>query len=242
VKRATVLLTLSAFAAVAVASTGYGADGRSTCGTKPVLGSRVYSYAAFVRRSTVAFRAPGQRPFARFRRVNVNGYPTLFQVRGVQYDRTCHAIWYRVQLPLRPNGITGYIPAATVNVQRIATRIVVDLSARRLMLFRRGRIVQRETAGIGSSQTPTPTGRFYINQRLVPAYESGPWGPAALGISAFSPVLKTWTQGGPIAIHGTSDPSSIGRAASHGCIRVRNAAMLRLFARTPAGTPVLIRA
>ena len=69
-----------------------------------------------------------------------------------------------------------------------------------------------------------------------------PWGPAALGTSAFSPVLVDWPQKGPVGIHGTNDPSAIGRAVSHGCIRVPNRVMARLFAGTPAGTPILIRA
>jgi lipoprotein-anchoring transpeptidase ErfK/SrfK len=96
-------------------------------------------------------------------------------------------------------------------------------------------------AGVGSPATPTPTGRFYVNQRLVPADRSGPFGPAALGISAFSPVLTRWPQGGPIAIHGTDEPGSIGRARSNGCIRLRNATLERVFAAAGAGTPVLVR-
>jgi lipoprotein-anchoring transpeptidase ErfK/SrfK len=52
--------------------------------------------------------------------------------------------------------------------------------------------------------------------------------------------LKSWTQGGPVGIHGTDDPTAIGRAVSHGCIRLANPAMRRLFAETLAGTPVMI--
>ena len=63
----------------------------------------------------------------------------------------------------------------------------------------------------------------------------------AIGISAFSDVLTGWAQGGPIAIHGTNQPWSIGRAASNGCLRVRNAVLQRLFDATLAGTPVVIR-
>jgi lipoprotein-anchoring transpeptidase ErfK/SrfK len=80
-----------------------------------------------------------------------------------------------------------------------------------------------------------------VNQRIRVTDRSGPFGPAALGISAFSPVLTNWPQGGPVAIHGTNDPSSIGRAVSNGCLRVDNSALLQLFELTPAGTPVLIR-
>jgi lipoprotein-anchoring transpeptidase ErfK/SrfK len=80
-----------------------------------------------------------------------------------------------------------------------------------------------------------------VNQRLIPSDPGGPFGPGAVGISAFSPVLTGWTQGGPIAIHGTNEPWSIGRAVSNGCIRLPNATLRKLFAQTPSGTPVLIR-
>ncbi len=99
----------------------------------------------------------------------------------------------------------------------------------------------RTTAAVGAPATPTPTGRFYVNQRLIPRDPTGPFGPGAIGISAFSDVLTGWTQGGPIAIHGTNEPWSIGRNVSNGCIRVRNPVLRRLFDAVSAGTPVLVR-
>jgi lipoprotein-anchoring transpeptidase ErfK/SrfK len=128
-----------------------------------------------------------------------------------------------------------------VRVGRVPTRIVVDVSARRLTLYRSGRRVFSTAVAVGSHATPTPLGSYYVNQRLIPGDASGPYGPAALGISAFSNVLTGWTQGGPVAIHGTNEPWSIGHAVSNGCIRVRNPVLQRLFAATRAGTPVLIR-
>ena len=80
-----------------------------------------------------------------------------------------------------------------------------------------------------------------LRRRLVLADPTGPYGPAAVGISAFSPVLTGWPQGGPVAIHGTNEPWSIGHPVSNGCIRVRNPVLKRLFDAVPAGTPVLIR-
>ena len=113
---------------------------------------------------------------------------------------------------------------------------------RRVSLFDRGRLVLAARAAIGSTQTPTPTGRYYVNQRLALGDPSGPFGPGAIGISAFSNVLTGWTQGGPIAIHGTDRPELIGGAVSHGCIRVRNAELRRLFDRVRPGTPVVVHA
>ena len=209
-------------------------------GTKPVGSNRV-ALAAVVVDHARAYRRPGRKPFASFGRLNVNRFPTTFQVLAAVRQRNCSASWYRVQLPIRPNGVTGFIKARTVEVGRVRTRILVDLSARRLILFRRGKPVLRTTVAIGSRATPTPTGRYYVNQRLIPADPSGPYGPAALGVSAYSNVLTGWTQGGPIGIHGTNEPWSIGKAVSNGCIRLRNPVLRRLFGQTRAGTPVIIR-
>jgi lipoprotein-anchoring transpeptidase ErfK/SrfK len=211
-------------------------------GSYRLYGSSRLAYAAVVRSHAVARRRPGGRILAFFGRLNANGVPTVFLVRGALLGRACSAAWYRVELPIRPNGATGWVRSSEVVLATVRTRFVVDLSARRVELFRNGRLVVRTTAAIGAAATPTPTGRFYVNQRLVPADPAGPFGPAAIGISAFSNVLTGWTQGGPVAIHGTDDPSSIGRAVSNGCIRIPNAVVRRIFREVPAGTPVLIRA
>jgi lipoprotein-anchoring transpeptidase ErfK/SrfK len=174
--------------------------------------------------------------------MNVNGVPTVFSVRGTRLDSVCRPRVYLVQIPARPNGVTGWVPAAQVAVETVKTRILVDLSDRRVSLYRAGRRLLSAPAAIGSPSTPTPTGSFYVNQRLIPADRGGPFGPGAVGISAFSNVLTGWTQGGPIAIHGTNAPWSIGRAVSNGCIRIPNPLLRRVFAQALAGTPVVIRA
>ncbi len=80
-----------------------------------------------------------------------------------------------------------------------------------------------------------------MNQRLRPDDWSGPFGPGALGISAFSEVLTGWTQGGPIDPR--DEPAVVDRPR-----RVQrlhpgpNRTLERLFAAAPAGTPVLVRA
>lgn len=204
------------------------------------VGSKRLAYAAEVPGHATAYRAPGTGPIVRFGPVNVNDYPTVLGVRGQLVGRDCAVRWWKVQLPLRPNGITGWVRPADVVVQKVRTRILVDVSARRVTLFRAGRRVLSTPAAVGAPATPTPTGRYYVNQRLVPADTHGPFGPAALGISAFSPVLTGWAQGGPVAIHGTDAPWSIGRAVSNGCIRVPNDVLTRIFRVAVAGTPVVI--
>ncbi|HEY0415741.1 MAG TPA: L,D-transpeptidase [Gaiellaceae bacterium] len=215
---------------------------RCAAGSVRRVGSARTAYLAFAPHGAVAYRSPGRRPLARFGSKNVNGYPTVFGVVAARVAADCRARWYRVELPVRPNGATGWVPAAALRVEPVAARIEIDLSSRRLTLLRSGRPVLSATVAVGSPATPTPVGRYYVNQRLVPDDPKGPFGPAAIGISAFSPVLTGWAQGGPVAIHGTNEPWSIGHAVSNGCIRLPNPTLSRLFAVAVAGTPVIIHA
>jgi lipoprotein-anchoring transpeptidase ErfK/SrfK len=205
------------------------------------LGSPRLAYAAVVRSRATVARRPGARAFASFGKLNVNHVPTVFTIRGARVDSRCTPRQFLVQIPRRPNGVTAWVPAGQVDVAKVSTRIVVDLSERRVTLYDSGRKVLSSKAAIGASATPTPTGRFYVNQRLIPTDKTGPFGPGAVGISAFSDVLTGWTQGGPIAIHGTNAPWSIGKAVSNGCIRLPNPVLRKVFARALSGTPVVIR-
>ena len=177
----------------------------------------------------------------RFELRNANGAATVFGVLAARVDRSCRPTDYEVQLPIRPNGSTGWVRAADVHVRSVRTRIRVDLSKRRITLFRDGRAILVATAAVGAPSTPTPTGHFYVNQRLLTRSPFGDYGPGAIGISAFSEVLRSWPQGGPIAIHGTDAPGLIGFAISHGCLRVRNADDRLLLRLAAEGTPVEIR-
>lgn len=242
----TVLTLLGCGAQASAPQTGVaGVTARErTCapGSYRRLRSAAATPAAVVLRATAAATTPGGRVTARFGVRNVNGVPTVLGVLGASVRRDCSAAWYRVQLPVKPNGATGWVRARDVELGTVRARIVVDLSDRRVTLFRRGRPVFVTRAAIGSPATPTPTGAFYVNQRLIPSDASGPFGPGAIGISAFSDVLTGWAQGGPIAIHGTNRPDLIGRAVSNGCVRVENRALRRLWRDALAGTPVVVRA
>ena len=137
----------------------------------------------------------------------------------------------------------GFVRAASLPLEAVTRTDVVDLlRSPPDVRTRTGRRPSRPRSRIGSQATPTPTGRYYVNQRLVPTDSSGPYGPAAAGISAFSNVLTGWAQGGPVAIHGTNEPWSIGQAVSNGCIRLPNKTLLKVFAEAVAGTPVIIKA
>ena len=213
------------------------------CVTAAFEPSDTQAYAAVVRRRVAVVHAwpsadsPVRRQFAR---IDQNGFPTVLGVLG-SHLRGCRPVWFKAQLPSRPNGSEGWVRAADVSVYPVTNSVVVDLSSRRLFVYARGRLALQTRVAIGTAETPTPVGHFYVNERFRLDSPDGPFGVAALGISAHSNVLQDWVQGGPIALHGTNDPSSIGSAASHGCVRLTNADMRRLFRLAPAGTPVLIR-
>ena len=198
--------------------------------------------ALVLTRPASAYRTPDGAVITDFGLRNVNGVRTTFRALGARLGTDCSPTWYRVQLPIRPNGSEGWVRAGAVRAYAVEFRIRVDLSERRLTVFRGDDVVVRVRAAVGRPETPTPTGSYYVNQRLLAGDATGPWGPGAIGISAFSPVLVDWPQGGPIAIHGTNEPWTIGHAASHGCLRIANDVLARLIRLVPDGTPVRIGA
>jgi lipoprotein-anchoring transpeptidase ErfK/SrfK len=151
------------------------------------------------------------------------------------------AAWLHVYLPARPNGSTGWVRAADVEVRGVTYRVDVLRSAHQLRLYERGSLVKTFPVAIGTRDTPTPGGTFYLKELIRPTNGGGVYGPYAYGLSGFSDVLTNFSGGeGVIGIHGTNDPSVIGTDVSHGCIRLRNADITYLAQRLPLGTPVRI--
>lgn len=152
-----------------------------------------------------------------------------------------HGDWLRVQLPVRPNGTTGWVRAADMAPYEVPYRIVVQLCRHRLTLFKGGKEVWAQPVAIGAPGTPTPKGAFYVDF-ITPMRASGAYGPYLVSVAGFSNVLNQFGKNGigQIGIHGTNRPSSIGTSASHGCVRLRNDNLRALVKVVPEGTPVLI--
>jgi hypothetical protein len=161
-----------------------------------VTASPKIAYAAVVAHMAVARRLPGgAQVVGRFGRLDLNGFPTVLGVTGATTSRGCTASWYRVELPLLPNGTSGWVPARAVRVYSVSSSIVISLSKRRLRLYHSGRLVLETTVGIGAAATPTPVGRYFVNERYVLSSADGPFGPDALGISAHSDALQhSWVE------------------------------------------------
>jgi len=173
-----------------------------------------------------------RRPLTRMR--------TVLPVLGEATSRTGGS-WLRVLLPGRPNGHAGWIPAQRTKRTSTEWSIVVDLSARQVTVYRADRVRRHFRAVVGSPSTPTPRGRFFIEESLaLSGYDAG--GPFALATSARSHVLREF-EGGPgqIAIHGTANLSGApGSAVSHGCIRLRTRAITWMARRIGGGVPLNI--
>ena len=145
--------------------------------------------------------------------------------------------WFKVSLPMRPNGTVGWIPAGTVALQPMQNRIVVHRGLRTIELFHGNRRVLHAKVAVGAPGRETPLGEFYVTARFVP---DDPFlGVFAVETSAYS-RLTEWPGGGKVGIHGTSKPWLLGEAVSHGCVRVSNATALALRRLAPLGTPISI--
>jgi len=149
--------------------------------------------------------------------------------------------WLHVRLPVRPNGTTGWVRESEVDLVQVPYKVVVNLAAYQLQLFENDELVLETAVGLGRDGEPTPPGTYFVTELLQPPDPNGPYGPYAYGLSGFSDVHFEFGGGpGQIGLHGTNDPSSIGRPASAGCIRLPNDAINRLVEILPLGTPVEI--
>lgn len=110
---------------------------------------------------------------------------------------------------------------------RPAYKILINTVARTLTLYENGKIYKVYPVAVGKPSTPTPKGNFTIANKAV--NPGGPFGVRWLGLSISG-----------YGIHGTNDPSSIGKAVSHGCVRLHNANVIELYNLVPIGTPVNI--
>jgi lipoprotein-anchoring transpeptidase ErfK/SrfK len=147
------------------------------------------------------------------------------------------SVWFKLNLPMRPNGTVGWIPAASVTLRPTQSRIVVHRGLRRIELFRDGKRLLHAKVAVGAPGRETPLGEFYVTARFVP---DDPFlGSFALETSAYS-RLTEWPGGGKVGIHGTSKPWLLGQAVSHGCVRVSNQTALALRRLAPVGTPISI--
>lgn len=120
-------------------------------------------------------------------------------------------------------------------------QIIISIADRRLALLEDGKLVKTYPIAVGTQSTPSPDGEFtIINHAVDPVYrhkgkevqpgKGNPLGNRWMGLS-----LKGY------GIHGTNVPSSVGKAASHGCFRMARLDVENLYNRVKVGDTVIIR-
>jgi hypothetical protein len=146
--------------------------------------------------------------------------------------------WYQISVPGRPNGRMGWIPASLVQLQPTVAKVEVHRRSRKIDLFWQGKRVWRAKIAVGAPGMETPLGLYYATARFVPHHDKY-LSVFAVETSGYS-KLTEWPGGGVFGIHGTPEPWLLGKAVSHGCIRVSNRTARKLRRYVPLGTPIYI--
>jgi lipoprotein-anchoring transpeptidase ErfK/SrfK len=182
------------------------------------------------------YAGPGKRPIAVLPVTELGG-PTW--VPMVQTSQG----WTQVLLPSRPNRATGWIYTGGSSGSRLEIRssayvIRIQLGARKLSVDDGSQSLGTWTVAVGTSRTPTPTGRTFLLASLAPPHPT--YSPLILPLGSHSNVFSTFGGGpGTVGLHGWPDPSVFGHAISNGCVRVP-ADALRVLSSIPLGSLVLI--
>jgi lipoprotein-anchoring transpeptidase ErfK/SrfK len=162
--------------------------------------------------------------------------PTVAWVRHLSDDGR----YGLVDVPYVAHRAQGWIALRGLSTSYTRISVEADLSEHRITVRRGDEVLFRAPAATGAPASPTPTGRYFVTDR-VPFPAGSSLGTFAFGISGIQPRLPVgWSGGDQLAIHGTNAPWSIGRAASAGCLRVSEQMLARLKSLLRLGTPVVI--
>ncbi len=200
-----------------------------------VVGSGKLAWRSVAVRAKPSLTAPVLKQIKQFR---PDFRPSVVLAVGrLDHAKTGEPMWYRITVPGRPNGRTGWIPAASVTVKPVDRWLVIYRGARKFELYVKDKVVRSGKAAIGARGMETPTGLFYVQSKFDPSWEV--LGAYAFETSGYS-KLSDWPGGGVVGVHGTNTPDLIGEAVSHGCVRLFNKDIQFLRGVVPVGTPIKI--
>jgi hypothetical protein len=177
------------------------------------------------------------RQVARLHLLTEDGFAEVYLVLS-KWTNPQGNTWLKIRVPKRPNGLTGWVrESALGQLHTVHTLLRVNKHTLRVTLYDRGRKRFSARIGVGKASTPTPSGHFWIREKFRVGGHTL-YGPRAIGTSAYAPYLTDWPGGGVVGMHGTDQPSLIPGRPSHGCIRLRNVDVLKLYRLAPKGTPI----
>ncbi|MEA2189538.1 MAG: hypothetical protein QOK16_4549 [Solirubrobacteraceae bacterium] len=182
---------------------------------------------------------PGARTITRLRYLTEDKAAEVYVVLAAKLDASKRT-WLNIRVPMRRQGRTGWVPADDLSALYVVrTQLVIDRKSLKATLFKNAKKVWQAPVGIGKAGTPTPSGDFWIRERLKGLGNNSAYGPWAFGTSAYSNI-SDWPGGGVVGIHGTNEPGKVPGRPSHGCVRLRNDKIRSLVRLMPIGTPVRI--
>jgi len=227
------LLTLAVAVALLVPGQGHAV---TQSPPRPVVGAGTIDVPTLTVRSAPS---PGARVVARLSEFREQDYrPRVVLALDVEKGGQGKAAWYKVSVPGRPNGRVGWVRAAQVNVRPMPWQVVVFRGSKVLQVWKGDRKLYESKVAVGAPGTETPTGLYYVTVRFRPVRQTF-LGTFAFETSAYS-KLSEWPGGGVVGLHGTWQPWLLGKAVSHGCVRISNASADFLRAHIPVGTPIRI--
>lgn len=150
--------------------------------------------------------------------------------------------WVKVGLPVRPTGSSGWVKASELRLSQHDYRIVVELGAHRLTLFKGSVAVRAVDVAVGRDTRRTPDGIYFTSELVKPKTPDSAYGAYAYGLTAWTSPADTPDNpvDGQLGLQGTNDISTLGRDTTNGSIRVSDAD-IRAFAETlPLGVPVIV--
>jgi lipoprotein-anchoring transpeptidase ErfK/SrfK len=228
--------------AIAPASAAAGTPSANPPGAVKLSNERTTTRWAHTADLQPVFTRPSEkaRRVARLRLLTEDTLPEVYLVLS-RWKNDAGNTWLKIRVPMRPNGRTGWVRESALGaLHTVHTQLVVNRHTLRATLYEHGRRRFSARIGVGKASTPTPAGHFWIREKFHVAGTTI-YGPAAIGTSAYAPTLSEWPGGGVVGLHGTNEPNLIPGRPSHGCIRLRNRDILRLYRMAPTGTPVDIR-
>jgi L,D-transpeptidase catalytic domain len=231
------IASIAAGAASSASATPANPPGQVQLSNETTLTRWAYAVAGGGAYSQPASKA---RRVGSLRFITEDGFPEVYVVVASVQDARGRT-WVRLRLPQRPNNVTGWVLRSSLgDFHVVHTKLVVNRRTLRLTLYDHGHPVFRARVGVGKPSTPTPPGSFWIREKFR-VVGSPLYGARSMGTAAYSTTLNDWPGGGIVGLHGTSEPGLIPGRPSHGCIRLKNRDIVRLYRLAPVGTPLLIK-
>ena len=192
---------------------------------------------AYATGKTTLYKKPGGGVRIRLSSRTEWGSPRIFGVIRRRGD------WISVQAPELDNGEVAWMETNRVRLDCVHWAMRVNLKKRRLYVEHNGSTVRRFVVAVGRPGNSTPDGRFSVTDKLRVTDPGSPYGCCVLALSGHQTHLPpSWPGGDRLAVHATKELSSLGQAASLGCMRVTSTQARWLIKTIPLGTPLFVKA